>query len=80
MFSSGAVKLSSRDISWSSLRAMDFHYFTQPIPTPISLFMHNLPPKYHTVETLGTFVIELVLPFVFLAPAFRFIGGDVDLN
>jgi hypothetical protein len=32
LFSSGLVKLTSKDASWASCSALEFHYFTQPIP------------------------------------------------
>jgi len=30
---SGVVKLSSGDDSWWNLTALDYHYWTQPLPT-----------------------------------------------
>lgn len=83
MFCSGVVKLSSRDPNWKNLKAMDYHYFTQPIPSPASHFMHNLPHWFHKWETLGTFFVELVLPFFFFAPLpLRLLAvlGTIQLN
>jgi len=54
MFSSGIVKLTSRDPTWVDLTAMNYHYQTQPLPSPSSHFMHNLPKFVHQLETLGT--------------------------
>ncbi len=39
MFLSGIVKLLSQDISWWNGTALDFHYFTQPLPNPISWYI-----------------------------------------
>jgi predicted DCC family thiol-disulfide oxidoreductase YuxK len=76
MFSSGAVKLLSGDPTWRSLRAMSFHYFTQPIPTPIAWYMQQLPFWFQKYSTMGVFCIELVMPlFIFLPRRLRFCGG-----
>jgi hypothetical protein len=76
MFSSGAVKLLSGDPSWQGLRAMSFHYFTQPIPTPIAWYMQQLPFWFQKYSTAGVFAIELIMPFfIFLPRRLRFTGG-----
>lgn len=66
MFLSGVVKILSGDESWRDMSAMSFHYWTQPLPNPISPFMHALPLWFHKIETALTFVIELALPFLIL--------------
>ena len=43
MFFSGVVKLLSGDPTWRDLTAMRFHYETQPLPTPLAWYMHQLP-------------------------------------
>lgn len=35
------------DKVWRDLTAMDYHYETQPLPNPISYFLHQAPKKYH---------------------------------
>jgi predicted DCC family thiol-disulfide oxidoreductase YuxK len=76
MFSSGAVKLLSGDPSWHSLRAMSFHYFTQPLPTPVAWYMQQLPFWFHKYSTVGVFFIELVTPFfIFLPRRLRFFSA-----
>ena len=67
MFSSGFVKLASGDAAWRDLRAMDFHYETQPLPSWTSWYAHNLPEWFHSGEVLTTFAIELVVPFAVFA-------------
>ena len=32
---------------WKDLTAMDYHYETQPLPNPISYFLHHAPKKFH---------------------------------
>ena len=43
MLSAGTVKLTSRDPNWRNLRAMSFHYETQPIPNRLAWYAHQLP-------------------------------------
>ena len=38
MFMSGAVKLTSGDDSWWNLTALDYHYWTQPLPTVVGWY------------------------------------------
>lgn len=68
VFCSGVVKLSSGDGTWQSLRALDFHFFTQPLPNPLAWFAHHLPVDILTAACAILFVIELVLPFAFFLP------------
>ena len=67
MFSSGFVKLASGDPAWRDLRALDFHYETQPLPSWTSWYVHHLPEWFHSGEVLGTFAIELIVPFAIFA-------------
>lgn len=68
MFMSGAVKLLSGDPAWRNLTAMTFHYLTQPLPSPVSFWFYHLPPAWHSLEALGTFVVELGLPWLIFGP------------
>jgi predicted DCC family thiol-disulfide oxidoreductase YuxK len=68
MFSSGMVKLNSNDPVWLDLSALEYHYWTQPIPTPLAWFVHQLPDWFHRVSTFGMFMIEMVVPFLFFLP------------
>ena len=63
MVQSGAVKLLSKDSTWSNLTALTYHYWTQPIPNPLSWSMHHLPLWVHKMSCFFMFVIELVMPF-----------------
>ena len=69
MFSAGTVKLTSRDPNWRNLRAMCFHYETQPIPNRIAWYVHQLPEGFQKLSTLGTFLFELIVPVLALGPA-----------
>ena len=39
MFFSGAVKLLSGDPNWRDFKALTYHYYTQPLPTPLAWYM-----------------------------------------
>lgn len=68
MFMSGAVKLLSGDPTWRGLTAMSYHYETQPLPTPLAWYMHQLPGWFQKLSTLFMFLAELLVPFLIFAP------------
>jgi len=69
MVSAGVVKLTSGDPNWRNLRALCYHYETQPLPNRIGWYAHQLPEPVQKLSTLGTFCFELAVPLLFLAPA-----------
>ena len=68
-FLSGVTKLLSGDETWWGLTALRYHYETQPIPTWVSWYAHNAPDWFGTLSVGLMFCIELIVPFVILAPA-----------
>jgi hypothetical protein len=68
MFSSGVVKLASGDLTWHNLTALTVHYETQPLPTWIGWYAHQLPGWFQRFSCGAMFAIELALPFLILAP------------
>ncbi len=68
MFMSGMVKLLSGDPSWRDLTALSHHYQTQPLPNPLSWYVHHLPLGAHQASTAGMFLVELALPFLIFLP------------
>jgi lipase maturation factor 1 len=68
MFQSGCVKLLSGDPAWRSLTALRFHYETQPLPTWIGWYAHQLPAWAQTASVVIMFGIELFVPFLIFAP------------
>jgi predicted DCC family thiol-disulfide oxidoreductase YuxK len=68
MLLSGVVKLASGDPSWWDLSALTFHYETQPLPTWIAWYVHNVPVSVHRVSCAVMFAIEVGLPFFIWAP------------
>ena len=71
MFSAGVVKLTSGDESWRDFTALNYHYFTQPLPNPISFFLHQMPGQFQKASTAMMFFIELVVPFAIFIPQLR---------
>ncbi|MEO0562845.1 MAG: lipase maturation factor family protein, partial [Chloroflexota bacterium] len=66
MFLSGVVKLGGP--TWDSLTALNFHYFTQPLPTPLAWYAHHLPGWVQVASVVAVLVIELVVPFLIFGP------------
>lgn len=72
MFMGGVVKLASGDPTWANFTALNYHYETQPLPTPVAYYAYHLPAWFHKLCVGGVFVIELIVPFfVFLPRPFR---------
>ena len=72
MFESGVVKLHGFDETgrntWLDGTALDFHYFTQPIPVWLSWWIAQLPSWFHRFSLWAVFFIELVMPFFIFGP------------
>ena len=68
IFLSGAVKLMSHDRAWRNLEALSYHYWTQPLPTPLAWYMHQLPLWFHRLSTAGVFFVELFVPILIFGP------------
>ena len=64
MFMSGAVKLLSADAAWRNFTALTFHYETQPLPTWIGWYAHQLPVWSQKTSVVVLFLIELATPFL----------------
>lgn len=71
MFLGGIAKLLSQDPTWWNLTALDYHFLTQPIPTPAAWVVDKLPSYILMAGTLFTFLAELV------APIFLFFGRRI---
>jgi lipase maturation factor 1 len=76
LFMSGVVKLTSGDPSWRNLTALDYHYWTQPLPTPLAWWANQLPGWFQAFSVALMFAIELVAPFLLFFPKrFRLFGA-----
>ncbi len=69
MFLSGITKLASGDPTWRHLTALDYHFWTQPLPPWTAWYAQRLPGWVHKGMTLGMFAIELGVPWLIFAPA-----------
>jgi hypothetical protein len=68
MLMSGVVKLTSGDESWWNLTALDYHYWTQPLPTVIGWWADQHPEWLKHFSVALTLLVEIVLPFFIWAP------------
>lgn len=68
-FFGGLVKLTSGDPTWRDGTALTFHYWTQPLPNPVSWYADQLPDTLHALSQWVMFGIELALPFAVFAGA-----------
>jgi predicted DCC family thiol-disulfide oxidoreductase YuxK len=68
MFASGVVKLATGDKTWRSLTALTYHYETQPLPTWIGWYAHQLPLWFQKFSCGFMFTVELGVPFLIFAP------------
>jgi hypothetical protein len=82
LFSSGVVKLTSRDKSWANCSALEYHYFSQPLPLRLGMLMHRLPRALNRASCFMHFVLELAVPLGFFVPPLRAVAcvGSLGLQ
>ena len=68
MFMSGAVKLTSGDDSWWNLTALDYHYWTQPLPTVLGWYGAQTSEWLKKTCTAIVLIVETLVPFFIWAP------------
>ena len=68
MFLSGMVKLASGDPTWRALRGLQYHYWTQPLPTWSAYLADLLPLWADQACEAAMFGIELGAPFLLFGP------------
>src|SRR5881398_1304528 len=67
MIGAGLIKLRG-DTCWRDLTCLYYHYETQPIPSPVSRYLHFLPHWLLKFETAWNHFIELVAPWFSFGP------------
>src|SRR5207249_4268417 len=67
-FQSGIVKLTSGDPTWRNLTALDYHFWTQPLPTWTAWYVHLLPGGAKKLMVVGTYLLEIGVPFLIFVP------------
>ena len=67
MLGAGLIKLRG-DPCWRDLTCLDYHFETQPIPSPLTPLFHALPAAGHKVGVAFNHFVELVVPFFAFGP------------
>ncbi len=79
MFMSGYVKLASGDPTWHDLTALTYHYQTQPLPTWIAWYLHQLPAWFQKISCAIMFALELAVPLLLFGPRRLRLGAALSL-
>jgi hypothetical protein len=80
MWGAGLIKLRG-DPCWQDLTCLDFHFETQPVPSPLTLLFHALPPWAHKGGVLFNYLVELAAPFfVFGTRPMRYAAGALMVS
>lgn len=66
-FGAGMIKMRGGR-EWRDFTALMYHHETQPMPNPVSWYVHHLPKWFHRGEVLGSHFAQLVVPFFLFAP------------
>ena len=67
-FLAGAAKVLSGDSTWRNLTALDYHFWSQPLPTPLAWYAAQLPHWLLAVGTAATLATELGCVFLIFLP------------
>lgn len=85
MLGAGLIKLRGDDC-WRDLTCLHVHYETQPIPGPLSPWLHRLPGVVHSGGVLLNHFVEVLAPLFAFGPRFArhaagiaFVGFQVVL-
>ena len=68
MVMSGVVKLTSGDDCWWNLTALDYHYWSQPLPTVFAWWADQHPEWFKHFSVAFCLVVEIIVPFFIWAP------------
>ena len=68
MVMSGVVKLTSGDDSWWNLTALNYHYWSQPLPTVFGWWADKSPEWFKHFSVAFCLVVEIIAPFFIWAP------------
>jgi hypothetical protein len=68
MLMSGVVKLTSGDNCWWNLTALDYHYWSQPLPTVFAWYADKSPEWFKHFSVAFCLVVEIIVPFFIWAP------------
>ena len=80
MLGAGLIKLRG-DSCWRDLTCLYYHYETQPIPNPLSRFLHFMPRWFHRGGVLYNYLSEIVAPWFAFGPRrLRHVAGGILLS
>ncbi len=80
-FLSGWVKIASQDPTWRNFTALDYHYWTQPLPNMFAWYAAKLPEWFQRGSTFGVLAVEFGTPFlIFLPRRIRMAGAWVMIG
>lgn len=80
ILSSGLVKLQSGCKEWRSLKAMQYHFETQPLPNLGGFIAHQLFSGFSYATTAFVFFFEIFVPLLFFGgDTFRYVGAVLSI-
>lgn len=68
VFMAGLVKVLSGDATWQTFTALDYHFWTQPLPSPLAWYAAQLPDWVLTATVVAVLALELVVVFLAFLP------------
>ena len=72
LFESGIVKFtyfsSNGSNAWLDMTALDYHYWTQPLPHELSWYLSKMPNFFHQLSLVFIYFSELIVPFGIFFP------------
>jgi len=75
LIGAGLIKLRG-DSCWRDLTCLYYHYETQPLPNPLSSYLHFAPHWFQKFGVIWNFFIELIVPWFCFGPRLcRHIAG-----
>jgi hypothetical protein len=80
MLGAGLIKIRG-DACWTALTCLAYHYETQPVPSPLSWWLHQAPLWFHKLGVLFNHVVELGAPWLLFGPRWaRLLGGALIVS
>jgi lipase maturation factor len=80
MIGAGLIKMRG-DPCWWNLTCLFYHYETQPIPNPLSAYLHFAPHWCHRLSVVWNHFIELAVPWFMFTPRLaRHVAGALLIS
>jgi lipase maturation factor 1 len=68
IFSSGIGKWLRGGSTWQDGHALNYHFWTQPLPNEIAYQLHQMPESLLHFSTYATLILQIIVPFLFFGP------------